>query len=136
MMQRFRTPTLDTPEKLKYYLEQFGLYYAGGEKMKEVTIGGIPMYDIFDKSDPSEGLSYGYKKYIAQLNDHEILFMSIQTPTYDESLFQKAKEKLDDFLQTIQFTPTQVFTPVETIEFNDPAISLTASEENDTPLNR
>jgi hypothetical protein len=136
MMQRFRTPTLDTPEKFKYYLEQYGLYSSSREKMKEVTVGGIQMYDIFEQTDPSEGLSYGYKIYVAQLNNNEILFMTIQTPTYNESLYQKAKEKLDSFLTTIEFSPsTAPSLQLDEVELQEPAVSFDASSESGKPLN-
>ncbi len=138
MLQRFHTPTLATPEEFKFYLQMYGLYSPDREQMKEVEIGGIIMYDIFSDNDPSEWLSYGYKKYVAQLNDNEILFMTIQTPTYNESLFAKAKEKLDKFLTTLHFSPDNSNSlHMGSLELHEPDVSLTTfGDEYDTPLNR
>ncbi len=137
LIERFQTPELKTPEEFTYYLEKIGVYYAGYEKMKPVTIGGIQMFDLFDKTDPSEGLSQGYKKYVAQLTPTDALFFTVQTPTYDESLFQKAKQKLDAFLASVQFSaPTASSTDVSDVVLYEPEITFTALPSAEQPFTR
>lgn len=63
--------------------------------------------------------------------------MTIQTPTYNESLFEKAKEKLDSFLSTLSFSPeTAGSLALSQLDLYEPEVSFDAFDENDAPFNR
>lgn len=137
LIERFQTPELKTPQELSYYLEKNGLYAPGYEKMKPVQIGGIPMFDIFPKTDPSEWLSMGYKKFVAQLTPTDILFFTVQTPTYDESLYEKAKQKLDEFLWNVTFhIPSSASSQEKKVELKDPKVTLLGGATSEKPFTR
>lgn len=137
LIERFQTAPLATQAELAYYLEKNGLYSPGYETMKPVTIGGIPMFDVYPKTDPSEGLSMGYKKFIAQLTPTDILFFTVQTPTYDESLYDKAKQRLDAFLGSVTFHIPETASAQETkVVLQEPKVTLLWGERSERPFTR
>lgn len=137
LIEHVQTPELATHEEFTYYLQKIGVYQSDYEKMKPVTIGSIPMYDIFVKNDPSEWLSQWYKKYVAQLTPTDMLFFTVQTPTYNESLYQKAKDKLDAFLSNVSFSiPTKGSSDFSSVMLKEPEITFAALPGAEKPFTR
>lgn len=105
MFSRSTMPMVTTNEDFLFYLQMQWIYQPGYHKYNKIKLGGYDAYDIFSKDDPSEWLAYGWKQYVIQLNDHELLRIDLQAPTYNESLFDEAKQQLDIFCDRSIFNP-------------------------------
>ncbi|MBP6256869.1 hypothetical protein KA405_04075 [Patescibacteria group bacterium] len=82
-------------------------------------------------------MSQGYKKYVAQLTPTDILFFTVQTPTFNESLYQKAKDKLDAFLSNVSFSiPTKGSSDFTEIVLEEPKITFSALPGAEKPFTR
>jgi S1-C subfamily serine protease len=131
---RSTTPTLASEDDFLFYLQMQGIYQPGYHKYNKIQLGGREAYDIFDKSDPSEGLAWWWKQYVVQLNEHELLRIDLQAPTYNESLFDEAKAQLDAFLDKVQFQSSIDFSPTKSLTLAQPAVTFKLSKEWGTPI--
>ena len=131
---RSTTPLLTSEEEFLFYLQMQGIYQPGYHTNKKIQLGGYIAYDIFDKNDPSEGLAYGWKQYVIQLNDHELVRIDLQAPTYNESLFDEAKAQLDTFLDQINFKSSVTFANQKQLVLQQPNVSFKLSKEWGSPV--
>lgn len=127
----FATPTLKTPEDIRYFLSGQSFFpFWQDVKFKTVTIGGQSFYQVDTLGNTSGDKSKTQYVYFKIVDTHHLLLLQLSTPYSNESTYDAIQKSVTAFLTGISFPAQFQFSPNTSIDVSAAETVITPAKDS------